>query len=171
MDETDLSGWPGGLVRRDFLKVMQLIALGGGAGAVLAGPPGAESGTALTGMEQTSMGEWKMNEELVVLWTSGDRDVALKMVFMYTYYAKANGWWKDITFVIWGPSSKLLSTDIELQDYIKRMKEKGVILRACKACADSYGVSETLEKLGITVEGMGKPLTEMLKQGKKMITF
>ena len=30
--------------------------------------------------------------ELVVLWTSGDRDVALKMVFMYTLNSKLKGW-------------------------------------------------------------------------------
>ncbi|MBL7110930.1 MAG: hypothetical protein ISS19_03195 [Bacteroidales bacterium] len=29
-----------------------------------------------------------MNEKLVVLWTSGDREVALKMAFMYTFNAK-----------------------------------------------------------------------------------
>ena len=40
-------------------------------------------------------------DHLVVLWTSGDPDVALKMVFMYAYNAKKNNWWKDVTFVVW----------------------------------------------------------------------
>ena len=31
--------------------------------------------------------------KLSVLCTSGDRDVALKMVFMYANNAKINGWW------------------------------------------------------------------------------
>ena len=43
------------------------------------------------------------------------------------------------------------------------MKEAGVKLRACKACSDAYGVSTNLEKLGVTVEYMGQPLTELLK--------
>ncbi|KXS47386.1 MAG: hypothetical protein AWL62_2688, partial [Halanaerobium sp. T82-1] len=30
---------------------------------------------------------------LVVLWTSGDKEVAKKMVFMYTLNAKTRGWW------------------------------------------------------------------------------
>ena len=34
-------------------------------------------------------------EKLVILWTSGDREVALKMVFMYTYNAKKYGWWDE----------------------------------------------------------------------------
>ena len=109
--------------------------------------------------------------KLFILWTSSDREVALKMVFMYTYNAKKNGWWDEIRFVIWGPSSKLLSVDVELQDYIKRMKDVGVEILACKACADMYGVSEKLEGLGIEVKYVGLPITEMLKSGWASMTF
>jgi len=41
-------------------------------------------------------------EKLVVLWTSGDAEVAKKMVFMYVYNAKKYEWWDEITFIIWG---------------------------------------------------------------------
>ena len=109
--------------------------------------------------------------KLLVLWTSGDRDVALKMVFMYTNAAKNKGWWDEIRLVVWGPSSKLLSEDDELQEYIKKMKDSGVELLACKACADSYGVSEKLEELGIDVKYMGMPLTSMLKSDWISMTF
>jgi len=109
--------------------------------------------------------------KLLVVWTSGDREVALKMVFMYTFNAKKRGWWKEIRFLIWGPSSKLLSEDKELQEGIKQMNEAGVELVACKACADLYGVSEKLESLGIEVKYMGVPLTEMLKSDWTTITF
>ena len=51
------------------------------------------------------------NEKMVIVWTSGDREVALKMVFMYTLNAKTRGWWEDITLVVWGPSAKLLTED------------------------------------------------------------
>lgn len=113
-----------------------------------------------------------MPPKLAVLWTSGDRDVALKMVFMYTFNAKKRGWWKDIQFIIWGPSSKLLSEDKEIQDYLKKMKDEGVALVACKACSDSYGVSSKLEKLGVDVKYMGVPLTELLKSEQwKVVTF
>jgi len=111
------------------------------------------------------------DDSLVVLWTSGDRDVALKMVFMYTLNSKLQGWWKDVCFIIWGPSAKLLSEDVELQGYIKEMKEIGIVLEACKACADVYGVSENLEKLGVNVRYMGEPLTAYIKEGRKVITF
>ena len=109
--------------------------------------------------------------KLLVVWSSGDRDVALNMVFMYTYNAKKNGWWENIRFLIWGPSSKLLSVDKELQEEIKKMKAVGIELLACKACTDRYGVSETLEGLGIEVKYMGVGLTEMLKGGWTTLTF
>jgi len=109
--------------------------------------------------------------KLLVVWTSGDRDVALKMVFMYTYNAKLRNWWDEVQLLVWGPSSKLLSEDKDLQEYIKKMKDAGVVLTACKACADSYGVSGSLEKMGIEVKYMGVPLTEKLKTGWKTITF
>ena len=110
-------------------------------------------------------------DPLVVLWSSGDREVALKMVFMYTYNAKLHGWWEDIIFVVWGPSEKLLSEDKELQEYLKKMLEAGINVEACKACSDMYGVSEKLKKLGVNVKYMGTPLTDYIKEDLKIITF
>lgn len=110
-------------------------------------------------------------DNLVVVWSSGDREVALKMVFMYTFNAKSKGWWKDVRLIVWGPSAKLLSKDAQLQDYIKRMKEAGVILEACKKCAELYGVSAKLEQLGIDVYYIGEALTTYLQEGRKIITF
>jgi len=43
------------------------------------------------------------------------------------------------------------------------MRAAGVILLACKACSDSYGVSEGLEELGVEVKYMGEPFTQILK--------
>ena len=64
---------------------------------------------------------WKEieKEELVVLWTSGDPEVATKMLFMYTYNAKKFGWWDKITLIVWGPSAKLLSetTNSRMRSY------------------------------------------------------
>ena len=114
----------------------------------------------------------EMNEEdkLVVVWTSGDKEVALKMVFMYTYNAKKQAWWDDVTLLVWGPSSKLLSQDKELQDYVKKMIETGVHVMACKACADEYGVADKLKELGVTVKYAGQDLTQFIKE-RKVVTF
>ena len=103
-------------------------------------------------------------DELVILWTSGDKEVALKMAFMYAFNSRRFKWgWKNVTLVVWGPSAKLLVGDRELQEYVAKMKEAGVRLLACKKCSDLYGVSDVLRKLGIEVKYMGKPLTDYLR--------
>jgi hypothetical protein len=109
--------------------------------------------------------------QLLVLWTSGDREVALNMVFMYTFNAKKYGWWDTIRFIVWGPSSRLLSEDEELQGEIQKMKDVGIELYACKACSDNYGVSDKLKELEIDVKYIGKDFTSMLKQGWVCLTF
>ena len=112
--------------------------------------------------------ETKMEDnsnKLAVLWTSGDVDVAEKMCFMYTYNAKKQGWFDEVVLIVWGPSAKLLSENKNLQDYVKKMKEAGVVVEACVACARMYGVDEDLAEMGIDVKGMGTPLTKYLKEG------
>ena len=109
-------------------------------------------------------------DKLVVVWTSGDKEVALKMVFMYTYNAKKYEWWKDITLLVWGPSAKLLSEDKELQKQIKEMSDIGINILACKGCADQYGVSDKLEEIGVTVKYTGVDLTNFIKD-RHVITF
>jgi hypothetical protein len=113
----------------------------------------------------------RSTDKLVVVWTSGDRDVALKMVFMYTLNAKLNAWWDDITLIVWGASASLLARDAELQAEVAKMKEAGVVLEACIACAEMYGVTGKLRELGIDVKGMGKPLTAYIKEGRHVLTF
>jgi hypothetical protein len=110
------------------------------------------------------------NEKLVIIWSSADRDVALQMVFMYTSNSKKFGWWDDITMVVWGPSAKLLAEDEALQIHMKNIVDAGVVVKACKLCSDSYGVSYKLEKLGIIVKYM-RQLTDYIKEGRHILTF
>jgi hypothetical protein len=111
------------------------------------------------------------HDSLVVVWTSGDREVARKMVFMYTKNARLRDWWGRVRLVVWGPSAQLLSVDLGLQEELEDLKAAGVELVACKACADLYGVADQLRALGIEVIFMGQPLTEMLKSGWTCLTF
>ncbi len=110
------------------------------------------------------------SEKLVVLWTSGDKEVAEKMVFMYTINSKRFDWWKDITLVVWGPSAKLLSEDTDLQESVKEMLGQGTAVKACKGCADMYGVSDKLSELGVEVKYMGE-LTDYIKEGRHILTL
>lgn len=111
------------------------------------------------------------NEKLVIIWTSGDREVAFKMVFMYTFNSKRHEWWDDVTLIIWGPSAKILSEDQELQAEIKKIIDAGIVVKACKGCSDQYGVSEKLEEIGVIVLYIGKELTDYIREGSHILTF
>lgn len=119
---------------------------------------------------QTSVLE-QGQDKLVILWTSDDPYVAERVAFMYTHNAKKNGWFKEVTLIVWGPSAKLISENLKLQEEVKSMQTDGVVVEACIACANAYGVTEDLRKLGYDVKGMGKPLTDYLKNGAKVLTF
>jgi hypothetical protein len=116
-------------------------------------------------------GEAPVAESLVIVWTSGDREVAKKMVFMYSKNSRLKGWWGRVRLVVWGPSAQLLAVDQELQEELEDLQAAGVELLACKACADLYGVTTKLMSLGIEVIYMGAPLTEMLKTGWTCLTI
>lgn len=111
-----------------------------------------------------------LNNQLIV-WTSGDREVALKMVFMYAYNCKKQGWMDNVRLLVWGPSGKLLVEDKELQQYLGELEKIGVELYACKGCADMYGISDKLTKLGIHVMYTGKMLADLQKEGWHVLTF
>lgn len=116
-------------------------------------------------VQQPAAAAERMQQEapnLAIVWTSGDRDVALKMVFMYALNAKRREWAGDVELIVWGPSAKLLSHDVELQEQVAAMQDAGVVLKACKACSDGYGVSDELQALGVNVKYMGVELTDFI---------
>ncbi len=117
------------------------------------------------------MPDGQTDKKLVVVWSSADREVALSNVFMYTKNARIRDWWPRVRLVVWGPSAKLLCEDAELQEEMALLKDAGVELLACKACADRFGKSEQLEAMGINVIYMGMPLTEMLQNGWTCLTY
>lgn len=119
---------------------------------------------------ETLQEEIPASEKLVVLWTSGDKEVAEKMVLMYTFNSKRFEWWKDITLVVWGPSQKVLVENPDIQDYVKKIMEQGTAVKACKGCSDMYGISEKLEELGVEVKYMGE-ITDYMKERRHVLTL
>jgi len=110
-------------------------------------------------------------DTLAVLWTGADPHVAEKVCLMYTHAAKTAKWFDEVVLIVWGPSSKLLAENIELQKKVTEMGKDGVKLQACIVCANMYGVADKLRDLGIEVKGMGKPLSDYLKRDWKVLTF
>ncbi len=112
-----------------------------------------------------------MSDKLTILWVNDNPDTAKTMVFMYATNAKLRSWFSDVELVIWGPTSKLTAKNTEFQELIKKAQEAGVVIRACQACADMFGVSDDLRALDISVEYMGIPLTDVLKSDGKLLTI
>jgi hypothetical protein len=111
------------------------------------------------------------SNRLAVLWTSGDPEVAHRACLMYTHAARKQNWFDEVVLIVWGPSARLLAADKDIQAKVRAMMQDGVKVQACVACADSYGISAQLKELGLEVKGMGAPLSDMLKQGWKVLTY
>ena len=142
-----------------------LLALVVGACAVVVvASVGAWSGSSHAAEEEAS-------PRLCVVWSSGDPGVAENVCFMYTHAAKRRGWFGVVHLVVWGPSAKLLAENEELQNDVKTMQKTGVVVEACVACANNYGVADTLKALDIDVKPMGAPLSDRLKSSWKVLTF
>lgn len=110
-------------------------------------------------------------EKLVVLWASGDKDVAEKSCLMYTHASCKYEWFKEVTLIIWGPSARLVIEDEDIRKKVLAMQEDGVILEACIACSNMFGVTEDLLELGVDVKGMGVQLTDYLKSGYHVLSY
>lgn len=107
---------------------------------------------------------------LVVLWITRDPEAAKHMALMYAKNSRIKGWWDQVRLVVWGPSAKLLAEDAELQAEVEDCRAAGVVVQACKACADRYGVSDALTGLGVDVRFMGDPMTKYLQTGWKVLS-
>jgi hypothetical protein len=127
--------------------------------------------TALTPAAHAEEGEAPTGK-LTVVWTSADPDVAEKVCLMYAHAAKKYGWFAEVHLVVWGPSQRLLVGDPTIQTKVKAMQEDGVVVEACVACATKLGLVDQIKALGYEVKGMGKPLTEALKNADtEVLTF
>jgi hypothetical protein len=112
-----------------------------------------------------------MNDHLYILWTNPDEITAEKMVFMYARNSILQQWWSEVTIIIWGATAKLVAESRAVQDEIAVLKNVGVHVTACIACAEQLGVKEELENLDIELKPWGRPLTEIIKENKKLLTI
>lgn len=108
---------------------------------------------------------------IFIIWSSPDPDVADNLAFMYAHNSLKRLWWDRVRLIIWGPSAKLAAEDTHIQSRLQEMMEDGVEVWACRACADNYGVSDVLERIGVDVIYVGESTTDMLKQGWKNLSF
>jgi len=113
-----------------------------------------------------------MLNKLLIVWSSGEKEVATKLILLYGSVMLERKYWDEATIMIWGPSAKLLANDSELQERVKTVQKTGVKFNACVVCADEYGISKELDSMGIDLIHTGEMLTEALQGDEtKVITF
>ena len=109
-------------------------------------------------------------DKLYILWTNADVTTSEKMVFMYATNSLLNRWWQDVTVIIWGATARLAAENGLIREKIAEATQAGVFFTACKACADQLGVSDELSGQGIELKYWGVGLTELIKEGRHLIT-
>ena len=113
----------------------------------------------------------EQSDQLYILWTNADVLTSDKMVMMYATNAKLYKWWDAVTVIIWGATAKLAAENELIQVKIQLAQQAGVKFTACKACADQLGTTEQLLKQGVEVKYWRQGLTEILKNGDKLLTI
>lgn len=101
--------------------------------------------------------------KLLIVWTSGDREVALKLPLLYGSVILERGYWEVAHLMIWGPSIRLAAEDRDIQERLKKMRATGVSMSTCVVCSDDYDATQALQDQGIEATHTGEMLTECLK--------
>lgn len=110
-------------------------------------------------------------DKLLIVWSSGEVDVAKKLVLLYGSVALPRAYWDELHLMLWGPSAKLLAENTEVQAMFAKVLESGVKASVCVVCSDDYGVTEQLQAMGVEPTHTGELLTHALKSDWKVITF
>ena len=106
-----------------------------------------------------------MATKLLVILSSGDREVALEVGLIYPLNAARNKWMDEVKVIIFGPSEKVAATDAEVQGRIKELLALGVEVMACKWCSGRMNITKALEDIGIKVVGVGPIISQLIKDG------
>lgn len=110
-------------------------------------------------------------DKLLIVWSSGEAEVAKKLVLLYGSVMLPRGYWDEAHLMIWGPSAKLLAENAEIQAMFAKVLETGVKASVCVVCSDDYGVTDQLRALGVEPTHTGELFTHALKSDWKVVTF
>ncbi|MDD4883075.1 DsrE family protein [Sulfuricurvum sp.] len=110
-------------------------------------------------------------DKLLIVWSSGEIEVAKKLVLLYGSVILPRGYWDEAHLMVWGPSAKLLAENTELQEMVAKVINSGVKASVCVVCSEDYSVTEQLRAMGIEPVHTGELLTQALKSDWKVVTF
>jgi hypothetical protein len=105
-----------------------------------------------------------VNDRLVVIIGTGERDKALAGA-MYAVNSLKHGWMRDVKLFFFGPSERLLLEDPDLQELVREFQRQERMPVACRFIADREGTDAGLKDLGVAVEFVGQPISDLIKDG------
>lgn len=103
-----------------------------------------------------------MKENLLIVWTNGDIEVANNFPLLYSSVILDRQYWKTAHLMLWGPSI-LLVKETFIQEKLKYILSTGVKMSACIVCVEDYDATSILEELNIEITHTGVLLTTALK--------
>jgi hypothetical protein len=109
-------------------------------------------------------------ERLTILWTNADPLTSHHMVMMYARNAKLNGWFDEVTVVLWGAPQRYVACDEDIRLEMEIAKQAGVKFSACVSCSGRLNLTGELADLGIETVRWGEELSGILKRGEALIT-
>lgn len=104
-----------------------------------------------------------MKENLLIVWTNGDIEVANKFPLLYSSVILDKGYWKTAHLMLWGPSIKLAKDNLQIQEQLIKIQKTGVKMSACIVCVEDYDATSILNELNIEITHTGELLTTALK--------
>ena len=112
-----------------------------------------------------------MKNELLIVWTTDNKDTIMNMILLYAHKAKLEGWFDEVNILVWGASQQVLSEDKDMQEKIKEMIDDGIKIVACKKCAENMYIESHLSSCNVELLYSGKFLSEWAQSGKPLMTF
>ena len=103
-----------------------------------------------------------MKENLLIVWTNGDIEVANKFPLLYSSVILDRGYWKTAHLMLWGPSIKLAKDNLQIQEQLIKIQKTGVKMSACVVCVEDYDATSILNDLNIEITHTGELLTSAL---------
>ena len=104
-----------------------------------------------------------MKDNLLIVWTNGDIEVANKFPLLYSSVILEREYWKTAHLMLWGPSIKLVKENTQIQEQLKKIQNTGVKMSACIVCVEDYDATSILNELNIEITHTGELLTKALK--------
>ncbi|QKF82780.1 DsrE family protein [Halarcobacter ebronensis] len=104
-----------------------------------------------------------MKENLLIVWSNGDKEVANKFPLLYSSVLLERNYWNSCHLMLWGPSILLVKKSKKIRKKLIEIQKTGVTMSACIVCVEDYKAVKKLENLNINIEHTGELLTKALK--------